>query len=77
MADEWSDPKPDAAQPEASDADAPPGEQGKPPKAAPSEEDLIARNLRTLFDTYQTEPMPDRLRDLLSRLAEEEGRDKE
>ena len=77
MADEWSDPKADAPKPDASEADPSPRERGRPPKAAASEEDLIARNLRTLFDTYQTEPMPDRLRDLLARLAEEEGRDKE
>lgn len=77
MADDWSE---KGARPGASGAPAPePDPPSAPdrPSGVPSEQDLVARNLRMLFESYQTEPVPDRLRDLLSRLAEEEGRDKE
>lgn len=43
------------------------------PGAGPSEEDLIARNLRTLFSTIEAEPLPPRLQSLLRRLSEEDG----
>jgi hypothetical protein len=36
----------------------------------PSEEDLIARNLRKLFRTCEAEPLPERFRTLLDRLAD-------
>lgn len=39
---------------------------------SPSEEDLIARNLRTLFSSVEAEPLPPRLKALLDQLSEEE-----
>lgn len=39
-----------------------------------SEEDIIARSLRTLYDDVTAEPMPERFRTLLKTLAQQEER---
>lgn len=50
------------------DADKP---QAETPREAQAD-DLIARNLRRMFEHAETEALPDRLRDLLKRLEDEE-----
>ncbi len=49
-------------------SDRPPLTQARPKQ----ERDLIAENLRTLFDETAREALPDRFKDLLRRMAEEE-----
>jgi hypothetical protein len=45
-----------------------------PAGAEPEPRDFIADNLRRLFGAVESEELPDRFRDLLRRLADEEGR---
>jgi hypothetical protein len=47
------------------------GEGFDSPAAAPSKEDMIARNLTLLFRRFQNEPLPERFTELLGQLAEE------